>query len=141
MRWSRGAMLSVAVLILIVVTSLQGHANEVLVSAWGSNNVLRYNATTGAFIDEFVVAGDGTLDKLHGMNVGPRPGQRGVKLVRETTRPVYEFIDGHLEQPFFLWLLYMDPVLPFGLRSTPKTFSALADTMQACLTQMNPNPI
>ena len=44
---------------------------DLLVSSFGSDSVLRYDATTGFFIDEFVPAGSGGLDNPTGMTFGP----------------------------------------------------------------------
>ncbi|MGK7902664.1 MAG: hypothetical protein AB4352_14865 [Hormoscilla sp.] len=44
---------------------------DLLVSSFGSDEVLRYDATTGFFIDAFVPAGSGGLDNPTGMTFGP----------------------------------------------------------------------
>ena len=38
------------------------HAQQLFVTSFNSNEVLRYDGTTGAFIDAFVTAGSGGLD-------------------------------------------------------------------------------
>jgi sugar lactone lactonase YvrE len=41
------------------------------VSGWNSDNVVRFNASTGAYVDTFVPAGSGGLNKACGMAFGP----------------------------------------------------------------------
>ncbi|HEY71239.1 MAG TPA: DUF11 domain-containing protein, partial [Anaerolineae bacterium] len=48
-----------------------GPDGSVYVSGWTSNNVVRYDAATGAFIDEFIPVGSGGLDGSSGMAFGP----------------------------------------------------------------------
>ena len=48
-----------------------GPDGNVYVSGFNSGNVVRYNATTGAFIDEFITAGSGGLTAAYGMAFGP----------------------------------------------------------------------
>ncbi|MCP3854226.1 MAG: tandem-95 repeat protein [Actinomycetia bacterium] len=48
-----------------------GPDGRLYVSGDLSSNVLRYNATTGAYIDEFVTAGEGGLNSAEGMAFGP----------------------------------------------------------------------
>ncbi len=53
------------------VDVIVGPDGNLYVSGWNSNNVLRYNATTGAFIDTFVSAGSGGLSSAAGLAFGP----------------------------------------------------------------------
>jgi hypothetical protein len=46
-------------------------AADLLVSSGGTDQVLRYDGTTGAFIDAFVSAGSGGLDQPSGLTFGP----------------------------------------------------------------------
>jgi len=46
-------------------------AADLLVSSEGTNQILRYNGSTGAFIDAFVAAGSGGLASPHGLVFGP----------------------------------------------------------------------
>ena len=50
---------------------LIGPDGYVYVSGWNSGNVVRFNASTGAFVDTFVPAGSGGLTKACGMAFGP----------------------------------------------------------------------
>src|SRR3990170_1183036 len=47
------------------------HAQQLFVTSFNSNEVLRYDGTTGAFIDAFVTAGSGGLDVPVGLVFGP----------------------------------------------------------------------
>ncbi len=53
------------------VDPIIGPDGNLYLSGWNSDDVLRYNPTTGAFIDEFVVAGSGGLDSAAGLAFGP----------------------------------------------------------------------
>jgi hypothetical protein len=53
------------------VDTIIGPDGNLYVSGWISSNVLRYDATTGAFIDEFVTAGNNGLDSAAGIAFGP----------------------------------------------------------------------
>ncbi len=53
------------------VDPIIGPDGNLYVSGWNSDDVLRYDPTTGAFIDEFVTAGSGGLDKSAGLAFGP----------------------------------------------------------------------
>ena len=53
------------------VDAIIGPDGNLYVSGWISDDVLRYNPTTGAFIDEFVAAGSGGLDSAAGLAFGP----------------------------------------------------------------------
>ncbi|MBW1686544.1 MAG: DUF4347 domain-containing protein [Deltaproteobacteria bacterium] len=48
-----------------------GPDGNIYVSGWKSDNVLRYDAQSGAFIDEFVTAGSGGLNRTGGLAFGP----------------------------------------------------------------------
>src|SRR5262249_5969919 len=48
-----------------------GTDGNLYVSSFASNNVLRYDGTTGDFIDTFVPAGSGGLSHTHGLVFGP----------------------------------------------------------------------
>lgn len=52
------------------VDPIIGPDGNLYVSGWNSDNVLRYNAVTGAFIDTFVSAGSGGLDSAAGLAFG-----------------------------------------------------------------------
>ncbi|MDE2731041.1 MAG: sulfatase-like hydrolase/transferase [Bacteroidota bacterium] len=53
-------------------------------------------------------------------------GGDGIALARETMQPVYDFIDRHIETPFFLWY---GPSLPHTPLSPPEEYARLyADT-------------
>lgn len=43
---------------------------------------------------------------------GGRHGDVGLRIGRETLQPVYDFIDGHKNQPFFVWYAPMMPHTP-----------------------------
>lgn len=53
------------------VDTIIGPDGNLYVSGWNSDDVLRYDATTGAFIDEFVTAGSNGLDTAAGLAFGP----------------------------------------------------------------------
>ena len=60
---------------------------------------------------------------------------RGGFLVKADIREVYRMMPVHLQDQHLLGVqwesaMYIDKVLPFGLRSVPKIFSAVADTVQ-----------
>ncbi len=48
-----------------------GPDGHLYVSSYETDSVLRYNGTTGAFIDEFVAAGSGGLKSPTGLTFGP----------------------------------------------------------------------
>jgi DNA-binding beta-propeller fold protein YncE len=48
-----------------------GPDGNLYVSSYGTNNVLRFDATTGDFIDQFVPSGSGGLSGTHGIAFGP----------------------------------------------------------------------
>jgi glucose/arabinose dehydrogenase len=50
---------------------VQGPDGNVYVASSGTNSVLRYNGSTGAFIDAFVAAGSGGLGSPYGVAFGP----------------------------------------------------------------------
>jgi arylsulfatase A-like enzyme len=54
----------------------------------------------------------------HGMTrtTGKAGRKQGIRIARETMDPVYQFIDQHREQPFFLWFA---PQLPHHPHHTP----------------------
>ena len=60
-----------AVLLLVAFVIPQACATDLLVSSEGTNQVLRYNGSTGAFMDAFVTAGSGGLVSPHGLVLGP----------------------------------------------------------------------
>lgn len=53
------------------VDAVIGPDGNLYVSGWNSDNVLRYNVTTGAFIDTFVAANSGGLNSAAGIAFGP----------------------------------------------------------------------
>jgi len=60
---------------------------------------------------------------------------RGSFLVKADIKEAYRIVPVHPEDQHFLGVywegsLYVDKVLPFGLRSAPKIFSALANALQ-----------
>jgi streptogramin lyase len=56
---------------ILCLTSLPvGMAQELFVTSAGSNSVLRFSATTGAFVDTFVPAGSGGLSNPRGIALG-----------------------------------------------------------------------
>ncbi|MCH2172824.1 sulfatase-like hydrolase/transferase [Myxococcota bacterium] len=64
----------------------------------------------------------------HGMTETPDPstftgqaGGRGLELVRSTVKPAFDFIDRHVDQPFFLWFA---PQLPHTPHDAPEQFRA-----------------
>ena len=67
-RWCCAA--SLLSLPLLALTAPQARA-DLLVSSIGSNQVLEYNGTTGAFVKAFVSAGSGGLNKPYGLVFGP----------------------------------------------------------------------
>jgi len=48
-----------------------GVDGNLYVSSWGTNDVLRYDGTTGDFLGEFARAGSGGLSGPHGLSFGP----------------------------------------------------------------------
>ncbi|MHC5110691.1 MAG: IPTL-CTERM sorting domain-containing protein [Planctomycetota bacterium] len=56
-----------AATIVITVAASITHAEIVYISSTGNDEVLRYDADTGAFIDTFITAGSGGLDQPHGI--------------------------------------------------------------------------
>jgi streptogramin lyase len=48
-----------------------GPDGNLYVGSWGTNNVLRYDRTTGAFLGAFVPAGSGGLNRPEGLAFGP----------------------------------------------------------------------
>ncbi|MFT5091581.1 MAG: VCBS repeat-containing protein, partial [Porticoccaceae bacterium] len=52
------------------VDTIIGPDGNLYLSGWNSNDVLRYNATTGVFIDAFVSAGSGGLTSAAGLGFG-----------------------------------------------------------------------
>ncbi len=48
-----------------------GPDNNLYISSASKDNVLRFNGTSGAFINEFVTAGSGGLDSARGLAFGP----------------------------------------------------------------------
>ena len=66
--------------------------------------------------------------------------ERGSCLVKADVKEAYRMVPVHPEHQHLLGVhwedyLCMDKVLPFGLRSAPKIFSALADALQWILYQ------
>ena len=64
---------------------------------------------------------------------------RGAFLVKADIKEAYRMVPVHPEDQHLLGVLwegivYIDKMLPFGLRSVPKIFSALADAVQWILT-------
>ena len=73
-----------------------------------------------------------SLDHLAGLVVS---AGRGSFLVKADIKEAYRIVPVHPEDQHLLGVywegsLYVDKVLPFGLRSAPKIFSALADALQ-----------
>jgi arylsulfatase A-like enzyme len=60
----------------------------------------------------------------HGMTrtTGKAGRKQGIRIARETMDPVYQFIDQHREQPFFLWFA---PQLPHLPHNPPERFRKL----------------
>ena len=59
---------------------------------------------------------------------------RGCLLVKADIKEAYRMVPVHPEDQYLLgvqWkgIVYIDQVLPFGLRSAPKIFSAIADAI------------
>jgi arylsulfatase A-like enzyme len=64
----------------------------------------------------------------HGMTrTGGKTGRKqGIRIARETMEPIFEFIDQHQEQPFFLWFA---PQLPHLPHNPPRRFLDLYDDL------------
>jgi uncharacterized sulfatase len=64
----------------------------------------------------------------HGMTrTGGKVGrQQGIRIARETMDPVFEFIDEHVERPFFVWFA---PQLPHLPHNPPKHFKEPYDDL------------
>ncbi|WP_436716681.1 DUF4347 domain-containing protein [Roseiconus lacunae] len=84
------------------------------VTGWGSDNVLRFNPQTGAYVDEFVVDGSGGISKSAGIAFGPDghlyvadyDGDRVLKYDGSVGTYLGEFVaagSGGLEGPMDLW--------------------------------------
>jgi len=60
----------------------------------------------------------------HGMTLttGKTGRKQGIRIARETMEPVFEFIDQHAEQPFFVWFA---PQLPHLPHNPPERFRKL----------------
>jgi hypothetical protein len=54
------------------VPSATGGGSYLLVSSYKTDNVLRYNAATGAFVDEFIPHRDGRLNQPGSILIGPQ---------------------------------------------------------------------
>jgi len=66
----------IAALVLFAMTFLavpQAQAVSLFVSSFTSDEILRYNGTTGAFIDDFVPTASGGLDSGSFLIFGPDP--------------------------------------------------------------------
>ena len=66
----------------------------------------------------------------------------GASLVKADIKEAYQIIPVHPEDRQLLGIrwkgwVYIDRVLPFGLRSAPKIFSAVADAVQWMVHQMS----
>jgi arylsulfatase A-like enzyme len=48
----------------------------------------------------------------HGMTTKGRHGEEGLVIGRQTMQPIFDFIDSHREQPFFIWYAPMMPHEP-----------------------------
>ncbi len=55
----------------------------------------------------------------HGMTTRGRHGEEGLLIGRQTMQPVYNFIDGQRDRPFFLWYA---PMLPHEPHNPPERF-------------------
>ena len=59
---------------------------------------------------------------------------QGLKLAKTDIKNAYRIVPVHLEDCMVLGMvwegLYVDAVLPFGLRSVPKVFTAIADALE-----------
>ena len=71
---------------------------------------------------------------------------RGAHLVKSDVKEAYWAVPVHPQDQWLLGIQwksqrYIDCVLPFGLRSAPKIFSALADTLQWILVQQGVAPL
>jgi hypothetical protein len=77
-------------------------AADLLVSSQGTDQVLRYNAPTGAFIDAFVSAGSGGLVRPTGLTFGPDGnlyvGSDGTEQVLRYAGTTGAFIDVFVEE-------------------------------------------
>jgi hypothetical protein len=76
-----------------------GPDGNLYVSSYGSSSVLRYNGTTGAFINAFVPTGSGGLSGAHGITFGP---DRNLYVVSQSTDSVlrYDGTTGAFINPF-----------------------------------------
>lgn len=59
---------------------------------------------------------------------------RGTQLAKIDIKCAFRNIPVHPADRYLLWkqAIYVDKVLPFGLRSAPKLFNAVADALQFC---------
>ncbi len=63
--------LTISCLLIFILSYGVSNAQELFVGSVLSNEILRYNGRTGAFIDAFVTAGSGGLEKPAGLVFGP----------------------------------------------------------------------
>ena len=71
---------------------------------------------------------------------------RGAQLAKVDIRSAYWIIPVHTEDRWLLGMswageLYIDTALPFGLRSAPKIFNAVADTVEWIIRQQGVDPV
>ncbi len=64
-------LVTLAVALAALCAADPGHAADLLVSSRDSDQILRYDGTTGAFVDAFVAAGSGGLSAPAGLVFGP----------------------------------------------------------------------
>ena len=78
-----------------------------------------------------------TVEQVAGVAASYPPGALLAKIDVESAYrlvPVHPH-DRPLQAMEWEGMIYIDPMLPFGLRSAPKIFNALADALEWCLTQ------
>ena len=71
---------------------------------------------------------------------------QGAQLAKVDVRSAYRIIPVHAEYRWLLGMawdgaLYVDTTLPFGLRSAPKLFNAVADTIEWIIRQQGVDPV
>ena len=71
---------------------------------------------------------------------------RGALLAKVDIKNAYRIVEVHPEDRLLLGmqfegLLYIDSVLPFGLRSAPKIFTAIADALEWIVSKAGVSPL
>ena len=56
---------------LLALTAPLTSAQDLLVTSWNTNSVLRYDGATGALVGTFVASGSGGLNRPHSATFGP----------------------------------------------------------------------